>query len=614
MNQIKNFPEKLSRIKKDETDFEWYPTDSKMIEAVFKDVKTAMLSGCDKLLDIGAGDGNLFRMWDKLVDLYYPKDEHGYRPNWIYVPQKYYAIEKSHTLLEYLPKNIITIGTDIHVQTLIDKEMDIIFCNPPYSEFKAWTDKIITESNAIVIYLVIPQCWKDSNNIKRAIQKRGAFPKVIYSGNFLDAPRAARAKIDIVRIDLRGKFTKSYDLDDSKYAKIFKESFREKRGSDPFELWFTETFGEFKEKTVSEASKEHPSNGFQDRLHLVKGSNLMERLDSMYQEDLNKIWNIYKSLQNVDPVLFKELKISLNNIKETLKEKLSGLKHLYWKELFDNLNKITDRLTSKSRDNLLNTLQSNTSVDFSASNAYAIVIWAVKNANEYFDKQLIEAYEDLVNAESVALYKSNSHFIKDNWRFSERNTHYYLNDKLDYRIVTHKVGGMYDNSSWSSYDRHGLTERAHDYIQDLCTIASNLGYDVSDNNINTQWVSGKEKIVYLKLPGEYKIGEKTPFGKITDITDTQYCINGEWYAKIGMAKIEKLFAVRAFKNGNLHFKFNQDFLRKFNVEFGRLKGWINNKAEAAKEMEIPMEKIDNFFECNFQIEKSSDVLLLEDVV
>ena len=67
----------------------------------------------------------------------------------------------------------------------------------------------------------------------------------------------------------------------------------------------------------------------------------------------------------------------------------------------------------------------------------------------------------------------------------------------------------------------------------------------------------------------------------------------------------KLMDVKAFKNGNLHIRFNQLFIRRLNVEFGRLKGWIKNKQQAGEELNIPVEEVEGLFNSNHQISHSS---------
>ena len=609
---------KIEKIKNAGEDYNFYPTTKEMIRIVFDDAQNANLYKNQKLLDIGAGDGNLFSVWDQLIDEKFPRDEHGYRPNMMEVAQQYYAMEKSHTLLEYLPKNVVTVGTDFHHQTLIDKQMDIIFCNPPYSEFESWATKAILEANSTLLYLIIPDRWKNSGKIKHAIERREASCVVIHSDNFLNAPRAARANIDIIKIDFRGIYKPLVVVDEEKLDKRYhereyyrQESWSRNPKTDPFEIWFEDSFQKF-EKVKTETD-EKPGKSFKENVALTPGANLIKRMENLYIFETEKIQGTYEALCGIDPLLLKEFDVSLENVKKALKEKLSGLKHKYWKELFDNLNKITDRLTSKSRDSLLKTLQENLEVDFSANNAYMVVLWAIKNANTYYDQQLITAYEEMVNRESVLRYKSNRHFSDDDWRFAKNNSHYYLNDKLDYRIVCNSTSGI-DTGSWSYDAINGLSRSAYNYIQDLCTIAKNLGYEVLDGPLETQWSSGKEIIFYERLPGEYKVGEKTKIGKVQEVFETQYKINDVIYHKSSIRKTQKFMTVRAYKNGNLHFKFNQEFLRKWNVEFGRLKGWINNKQSASEEMNIPMEEMNKLFKCNFQIEKASDVILLEKVV
>ena len=40
---------------------------------------------------------------------------------------------------------------------------------------------------------------------------------------------------------------------------------------------------------------------------------------------------------------------------------------------------------------------------------------------------------------------------------------------------------------------------------------------------------------------------------------------------------------KAYKNGNLHIKFDKDFMAALNLAVGRLRGWLKNEAEAREE-------------------------------
>ena len=69
-----------------------------------------------------------------------------------------------------MDNSIFIVGTDFHAQTLIDKRCDIIFINPPYSEFKVWANKIIREGNADVAYMILPVRWKEDASIQASIK------------------------------------------------------------------------------------------------------------------------------------------------------------------------------------------------------------------------------------------------------------------------------------------------------------------------------------------------------------------------------------------------------------------------------------------------------------
>ena len=89
-------------------------------------------------MDIGCGNGSFFEKFCNCEEFKYVTK---------------YGIEKSDILASNLPDDIILLGSDFHEQTLIDKKVDLIFCNPPYSEFEIWAEKIIKQGNAEKIAL-----------------------------------------------------------------------------------------------------------------------------------------------------------------------------------------------------------------------------------------------------------------------------------------------------------------------------------------------------------------------------------------------------------------------------------------------------------------------------
>jgi 16S rRNA G966 N2-methylase RsmD len=548
---MSEFNTALTEVKNAGQDYEWYPTTKNMLSVISNDIlrhqKQEYRMRSVSILDIGAGDGNALEIIEQQVSglheseiQIYKNDPDTVLREKIEISVKKYAIEKSHVLISKMKNDIFVIGTDFAQQSLIDKKMDIIFSNPPYSDFEYWTAKILKESHASTVYMVIPTRW-ETDEIKRIIEKRGVEYKVLDTQDFIDSEyRKARAVVDIV------KFT----------FKTIGYSRAENIESDPFKVWFYDHF-KINSGTpeAPETRKERIQTKIAGEQKLSTGRNLIEVLHELYTNDMSKLLENYKSLETIDAALMKELGVSLDAVISGLREKITGLKNLYWKELFSNLTKITDRLTVNSREKLLDTLTQNTQIDFSAENAYAVVIWAMKNANKYFESQLINMYRDLSRKENVHGYRSNEKFSTYDWRYARKDfndtlTHYIL----DYRIVQEHYTAIYagDFHTWDYIGN--LHSTAHNEIMDICTIGKNLGYNIVTKSSDFEWESGKRY-------------------------------------KFVTSEDELFMEVKAHKNGNIHFFLSQEFMRKFNIEAARLLGWVSNKEEAAREMDIPLDEV-----------------------
>ena len=543
-------------------DFEWYPTTNEIITAFHKHANQRRP---ESLLDIGAGNGKVLTRFAEL-NKRDPEDRDAYHT-------EYFAIEKARPLLDSLPVDIGILGTDFWEQSLLDKSVDCIFSNPPYREFIDWSVKVIREANANFIYLVIPQRWKDQQPILKAIEARKATYEVIGEFDFLSAEdRAARAKVDLVFISLceeayRSKYRRNGSIDNK---------------VDPFALWVEEFF-HLSEKVSKQDVSEYDRDRSAEKERkatinksLVPGKSTIEVLDALYRAELDGLIGNYQKVSELDEALFKELDISIKSIISSIRSKIKGLKNAYWHELFDNYAPLTSRLTSSSRSAFIGSITRKTSIDFTASNAYAITVWAIKNANGYLDSQMIDTFNKMVDSACVINYRSNERvFKKNSFRYcydDAKHTHF----KLDYRIVVARMGGVH-NGGYSHGSRGGLTETAANFIDDLLVIAKNLGFDSPDSVSNH----------------EFTAGGKEEF----------YCAN-----KAG--KTIKLMEVRAYMNGNLHIKFNQAFMLALNVEIGRLQGWIHNAQHAAEEMGEKVEHVSEFFNTAYSLENDGNVVRL----
>lgn len=534
----------LKAVQEADEDFEFYPTTDRMIVAVSRHLD----KGAGSIMDIGAGDGRVLR---KLAERFESEP-------------KLYAIEKSALLIQAQPENVIPVGTDLFEQNLACLPVDYIFCNPPYSEFELWASLIIESGHSKKAFLVIPRRWKDNAGIALALKKRGATARVIHSDDFLDADRRARAIVDIVEV--------SYPLENDHYRAEVK---------DPFDIWFDEhvaaTFAA-EEDSGYEATRELE----RQELARIRALNSITDMVEGYREEYGRMQANYQAIFRLDYALLKELGVSKDAVRDGIKKKMAGLKSKYWELLFERLGAITDRLSTATKARFLERLTGRAALEFTADNAYAVVLWAIKNANKYFDEQTTQLYRDLSTFDGVLNYKSNVRtWERGDWRYYHRDddgrqpTHY----ALDYRIVVVRHGGIYSSANtFGTYDYPGnLYKGCHEMIADVVAVLYNLGFPSRGaRSLDRSWSSGGWE---------------------------------NWY-QAGAAPAAILFQVKAHKNGNLHFRFMPEAIKALNVEAGRLLGWLRSPKEAARELGYTEDEAQRFYSCTKAITPASARLLL----
>lgn len=511
-------------------DHEFYPTTDEIIAALVRDIAKAKdddhrsFSRIDSALDIGAGNGKVLRALREKADV-----------------RDLYAIEKSLLLCRQMDADIFIVGTEFTEQSLLSKRMGLIFCNPPYSAFEDWAVKIIREASAPLAYLVIPVRWKDSVRIADALKFRDAETTVAGTFSFEDSEdRTARAKVNLLRIMFHGE-------EDDAFNRFFEEQF----GGLKAKFEQDQKQGEDEEDFLRRHREQEADRRFQS---LVVGDDYPDRLVALYNEEMATVQKNYQLVAELDVELLREFDVTPPRILKCLKERLSGLRTAYWKELFSKMKAVTDRLTAKKRDVLLTKLNSSGHVDFTPENILAVVVWALKNANTYLEEQLLDVFERMVDKANVRNYKSNRRpLVENRWRYmEEKPTHI----ALEFRLVLERIGGIRKKEFFGG---GGLEERAGEFLQDLMTVARNLGFECNTQDPRVgyhgrdQWSSGQVHEFYCTAEGR----------------------------RVPLAE------VRAFLNGNMHVRLNQQFALALNVEYGRLKGWLASAREAAEELGDP---------------------------
>lgn len=511
----------IQELKAQGQDFEWYPTTDEMLQCLIQGIKKTCQekeryykNSIHKILDIGAGDGRVLQFLSAEFDA------------------QSYMIELATQHIENYEFGFV-VGRDFYNTSLIEKDMDLIFCNPPYSEFEAWACRIIKEANAKFIALILPQRWKNSKLIELALNSRVGIketPEILGSFDFENAERKARAKVDIVLI-----CTTKGDSDETK--DIFTEFLENEFG-----LNFDEIIENSYDKYQKNRQK---SQNLENETKAVAKNNVIDFLVDKYNAELAEFVESLKNLKNISPKLLECLDIDKNKLIEGIKEQLKNLKGLYWQALFNQLEAINSRLTSPYRRALSSQVASEAQVEFTKENIHAIVIWLINNANKYIKSSYLDLFDRMARGGNARHYKSNKRFVNDEWRYnkekSENEPH-----KLDYRIVL----------SYGADD-----EDITDMIE---VIATNLGYK-NDLRLNL-WQTEDKFESWRSLSGHtFKSGNK-----------------GTIFARHNQKDIILLEYI-AYKNKNVHIKFNKDFMGELNLAVGKIRQWLRSKDEARAE-------------------------------
>ncbi len=532
-------------------DHEWYPTTNEILTALIRDLGPEVECSryhrtCSGFLDIGAGNGKVIDAVRKIQGLH-----------------QFHAIEKSSVLMQSLPADVFILGVDFWNTSLIDKKVGYIFSNPPYSKFEEWSAKILREApGGSIVYLVIPQRWERSSLIARETDTRKLKPKILGTFDFEDAEdRTARAKVHLLRIPIP---------DGERWIKDHPE--------DPFVRFFNETF------TFPADEEATPFEQQVEQAQVVHRLNFIEALCHLYDMRMAELQANYQAVCSLSADILKEFEISRASLIESLRQKLATAKKEYWQRLFDGMEEINSRLTTSSRKKIIELMQSRTGIEFNRDNAYAVVLWVIKNANSYFDAQLIETYEQLVDGANVDNYVSNQRVFQWNrFRYDKAQdaayTHYRL--KVGHRMVIHRCGGID-----CGYRGRALSERSRNLLSDLCVLAHNLGFEGTRHDAQQYAPPG--------YAHQTRVTDSTPF------VIRYRAAEGKW---------ESLIRTRAFENGNLHLQFHPDFIHALNVQHGKLKGWLRNDAEAADELQIPADVARKFFKPGFRLTSSALALM-----
>lgn len=530
-------------------DYEWYPTTDEMIEAIATDIKKA--AGCignyNSLMDVGAGDARVLKS-----DLL---NTGGFK----YDVRKY-GIEKSVEHVCRWNREITFVGGDFFENTLTNKEVNVIFSNPPYGEYELWAEKIINESYAKVNYLILPKRWEDSKKIKDALSERGFVATVILESDFLTADRRSRAQVHVIRVVSAKRMDKESMIKSLDYRYRYEEeginngtylfSMHDMKNDDAISDQFEKLFPNM--ATLSEDkdySAEYENKKAKQSEIFSSCGTLVDMVD-FYIKDQAKVLENYKKLDSLDMELFRELNLDITAIKNTLTERLKSLRLTYWNAFIEHYEPIKSRLTSKYRKLLYtDVINESKAIDFTVTNAFTVTSIVMNAASQYQDEQVTDFFYKLSCQDNMKAYKSNQKVFEQNgWRYNNKADKY----TLDYRIIKKTIYYLSESSHSAGIASHEVENT----IKDICIIAKIVGMPGS--------------MIYPYLGGYYsgvKYGEKI----LTRIRNED--------------KVSDLLVLKFYKNGNQHVFLNKEFTLRLNIYIGKVLGWLQNASQAFDEMQ-----------------------------
>ena len=542
----------VKELKANGEDFEFFPTSDEQLHTISEHMKqlfakyevTKRYDTPIKLLDIGAGDGRCLTALSRTMAEIDSRKV-----------VKLLAIEKATTQIkDYASKDIVLLGTEFWETNFISKQTDIGFSNPPFSEFSLWIQTILGQLSFKAFYAILPRRWRNDEAIKDVIKRRNITNvDIIAESDFCEAERAARTNVDLVC------FYFGEDESTVERKRKVRDNYKPMlgvRGKCSFQLFIenelglvqthSETTNKFNELQEKERIRAEMAQEGTRSNELVKSEGVLAALLEHYEQNMQQILEQYKNISKIDSSLLAELGVKYDAIRESVKEKLFGMRNLYWNLLFTHLTPISSRLTTNFKNQLLTTLNNN-ALDFTMKNALYIVDFAITYANSLVEDSLISVFRDLSCESSIKrYYRSNERMYNDRWRHNNTEDYKQCKILLDYRFI-YSSWGNFGNYDW----QRGLNESARDFTHDLLVVMRLLGYG---NLYLTEDISTMTQGDKLSIRGT------GPDGKELDLVQVRY-----------------------YANGNRHIKINTEAMARFNTTVSRLLGWVRNREEYQEE-------------------------------
>jgi hypothetical protein len=394
--------------------------------------------------------------------------------------------------------------------------------------------------------LVIPVRWKNEPKITKELERYEA--TVVGEFDFSKADREARGKVNLVRVNA------PWIVDDGDSGRRI--TYQRLEGT--FERWVRDNIADFQDK---------PEKGWEEARAeaIALKKTPIEQLVDDYETEKTNLGAAFKAIGKLPPEIIKIMGQDKKSMLEIIRKSIEGLKSKYWRAAFDKLDPVRKRMTKRTRDRIFNKIEEFKTMDFNADNIYSIIIWIINNANIGILDQIGEVFDELTIKEYIEVYKSNRHWIKSDWRHTDKSWKYEALPPrwklgLDYRIVL--------RAYYYSYDRYSV-------VDDFIVICRNLGFPISASCEPDYTLHSTEQKFYTK--------------------DDEIAFTMRFYTG----------------NKNAHLKINKKLLMKFNVEVAKIRKWITNPEDIEEEFDVTKAEAASLWNTGLSLLGSSDIQMLE---
>lgn len=419
--------------------------------------------------------------------------------------------------------NILSLSSSFKNTNLVDKQADVILCNPPLNEYEAYCKRILEECITKRVVLVLPMEWKESAEI-RAYAKAYKFESELMGAvGYVKDNKRAKAEIILFfrsfvsnRVTLEHQLNREYELGD-----LFKE----------LDHYRFSLIGEERKRKSEEIAKECEGK---------ENEAILEYLLQQYEKEHSNFFANFEHLSKISSLFLSTIKVESEDIINNTKNFELLQKKFYWREYLTRIVDFDLLLTPKQQSNLLEEF-ANRGVDFSKENISSVLAYSLEYCKEMEKENFCTFWEKLADEDNLVDFTNLIANPQPYTYYAKEKL--YSKGKLKEKVVCHYAG------SYDSYYSNSLRDVRIVHL--LKILLQSMGYqDLSYRDSDKNLIKPNDRI-------------DLPLG-------ISYLFAGE----------KQVAKFTAYKNRKLHIHFDKTVIASINLKVFAYFGWITNPKEA----------------------------------